>query len=116
MKKILVFYKKSAFQRSGKGFLKKVAVHEGQLLKRETNLLQVAHDEHKATLEYLKSRLKRNNVPFEAKYRGQKIDFKKYSIILTVGGDGTFLEAARYVSKHLLIGINSSLSSSVGYL
>jgi NAD+ kinase len=59
--------------------------------------------------------LRNRNIPFDKKHRPDTIDYSRYSIVITVGGDGTFLQAARQAGgKHLLLGVNSDPDWSVG--
>lgn len=59
--------------------------------------------------------LRAGSIPFDKKYRPDTVDYARYSIVITVGGDGTFLQAARQAgSKHLLLGVNSDPEWSVG--
>jgi len=46
--------------------------------------------------------------------RGSSINYKRYDLIITVGGDGTFLEAARHLENQIILGVNSDPSWSVG--
>jgi NAD+ kinase len=75
-----------------------------------------AHNEHYDSLEMIEDALKKKHVGYDKKFRGEKVNYKDYRTIITLGGDGTFLEACKSSNKQLLIGINSAPSSSVGKL
>jgi NAD kinase len=45
--------------------------------------------------------LKNRKLKFTKACRGSSLDYSRYDLIITVGGDGTFLEAARQVKKGL---------------
>ena len=72
------------------------------------------HLQHYKTLVQLEKSLKDRNLPYPRSRRGRKIDFSKFDLVLTVGGDGTFLEAARHCTKQVILGINSDPEWSVG--
>ncbi|MEI6728128.1 MAG: adenylyltransferase/cytidyltransferase family protein [bacterium] len=44
------------------------------------------------------------------------LDFSKYRVIMTLGGDGTFLHAAKMATNQLMIGVNTNPDKSVGLL
>lgn len=46
--------------------------------------------------------------------RGTSLDYRRYDLVISLGGDGTFLEAARGVDSQLIWGVNSDPSWSVG--
>lgn len=58
--------------------------------------------------------LSRAGVSFKSVDRAAKISYAPYDLIITVGGDGTFLDAARRVRKQLIFGVNSDPARSVG--
>lgn len=104
IKSVLVLYKKSAYE----GFT--YAAREG-LRVRE---LYESHKEHYATLKEVKRVLKNSGIPYRMLYRSAKIDVGAHNLIIAVGGDGTFLEAARRATGQVLLGVNSAPRHSVG--
>jgi len=58
--------------------------------------------------------LKHRKLKFTKACRGTSLDYNRYDLIITVGGDGTFLEAARQVKGGVVWGVNSDPSWSVG--
>ena len=70
---------------------------------------------HKKALETVCQTLKSHKIRFHKIYRANKIDPEKFDLVISVGGDGTFLEAARYISDQPIIGINSDPTRSAGY-
>jgi len=95
------------------------------ILKKDPSVrgLLLAHKEHgqavKKLDEYLSSPSLRRICEWQRVYRdGLTAELaKEADIIITLGGDGTFLWAARFieVGSTQIIGINSSPSTSVGY-
>ncbi len=113
--KILVLYKKTAYSiYKGEKIIGDSAATS--LLRAEHRRLRKAHDEHHQTYEHVIQSLKEMGVAFKAFYRGREIPFRDYDIVLTIGGDGTFLKASSFLDKQLIIGINSAPSYSVGRL
>lgn len=114
--KALVIYKKTAYEmyvltrdtalfRPGKG------PHDRSYIKR----FRRSHDVHAATLAAVKRVLSDREVPFRAVYRTKPVDASRYDLVICVGGDGTFLDAARRVKKQLMIGVNSDPRHSMGH-
>lgn len=85
-----------------------------QIIQTDRKRFESAHQEHYRTLDTVKSVLKKYKIPFKVTYRGRKIDYNAFDLIITVGGDGTFLEAARHAGSQLILGVNSAPSFSVG--
>jgi hypothetical protein len=50
------------------------------------------------------------------KNRISKRDFDKRELIITLGGDGTFLSATHFIKKELIIGVNTAPEKSEGHL
>jgi NAD kinase len=46
----------------------------------------------------------------------KKENLKDIKLVLTIGGDGTFLSAAHFIEKQLILGINDNPKRSEGYL
>lgn len=72
------------------------------------------HLQHYKTLVHVERFLKDRGVKYARSQRGKRIDFSKFDFVITVGGDGTFLEAARSCTKQVILGINSDPEWSVG--
>ena len=116
IKKILVIYKKSALElareRKNEHILGLIAKGDSSVAS-----YQATHYAHVKALETLRYHLER--------YHFEKVDFRyratadmadKYDLIITVGGDGTFLWGSKLTGGETpIIGINSAPDSSVGY-
>ena len=81
---------------------------------KELDRFRKSHKEHYATLKETEAILTKYGIRFDKSNRGQIVDYDAYDLVITVGGDGTFLEAARGIKSSVLLGVNSSLSYSVG--
>ena len=115
-KKILVIYKKSTLQlateRKNKKILDLVAAGDPSV-----SGYQPSHDAHTETLSTLKEEFKKwdfKKVHF--RHRANTELAKDYDMVVSVGGDGTFLWASKLVgSTTTLVGVNSSPETSVGF-
>ncbi|MCB9771733.1 MAG: NAD(+)/NADH kinase [Candidatus Omnitrophica bacterium] len=72
------------------------------------------HLQHYRTLSKVENFLKKEGLKYTKMLRGGTKDFSKYDLIITIGGDGTFLEGATHVTSQLMLGINSDPKWSVG--
>jgi NAD+ kinase len=107
-KKVLLLYKKSAYAIY---FLERKIIlgeHRESDIRREILRFKNAHDEHYATLESLERLLKEYGFRYTKCTRGTKANYDRFDLVITVGGDGTFLEAARNIKAQAVVGINSS--------
>lgn len=78
--------------------------------------MQTAHDDHSRSLDALTRLLRELGVDADFHERdglGQSLDH--YRFVISLGGDGTFINASHYAEKTLLIGVNSSPDNSVGH-
>lgn len=116
IKRIFVVYKRSVYQ--------KYVLDEGhekmqQLISQKhesaTTLLS-AHEKHMASLNQVLKTLDACGVPYDTETRNNLHQIDGYDLILTVGGDGTFLYSAHLADDQLIMGINSAPSVSVGAL
>src|SRR3989338_6242290 len=103
---VLLLYKKSAYSiYSRKGHPRA-----------EIDRYKKAHDEHLRTLTTVERVLHKYGINYSKYARGRKIPYERYGMVITVGGDGTCLEAARYTNAQVLLGVNSAPGTSVGKL
>jgi NAD+ kinase len=79
--------------------------------------LRSTHDEHVATVETLRAWLSKQ--PLDVLELQGNVDLELPSdakLVVTVGGDGTFLATSRRLGRNVpVLGINSAPSSSVGF-
>ncbi len=112
-KNVLLLYKRSAYKiyfLDKRGSLNP----RNAIVKKERKRFEASHQDHYATLKSVSRCLLSHGVRYTECYRGRKIDYARYDLIITVGGDGTFLEAARHCSNQVMIGVNSAPNHSVG--
>ena len=115
-KNILVFYKASAYEIYFLNHLSRLGKKIKPFVLKHIRRSHKAHDEHYASLKKIEQILKKFKVPYAKRCRGKVFDRSPYDLVITVGGDGTFLEAARGIDKQMVIGINSDPDHSVGKL
>lgn len=114
IKKVLIVYKRSAYEiyfltRESTMFGKQKAI-----LQKELARFTATHKNHYATLQVIKETLRKYKVDYKIVGRGERIAHADFDLIITVGGDGTFLEVARRVTRQLILGVNSDPLRSVG--
>ncbi len=112
--RVLLFYKKSAYKIY---FLERKSAWFGKQTSfpaREMTYFKAAHATHYRTLAFVEDVLRRAGVRYHKLCRGRKINGSLYDLVITVGGDGTFLEAARAMKGQWILGVNSDPKHSVG--
>ncbi|MBY0359819.1 MAG: hypothetical protein K2W82_17585 [Candidatus Obscuribacterales bacterium] len=79
--------------------------------------IKPAHEQHHRSLTLLENLLTGMNVPFKLiGMDGEPVDIQEYGLVISVGGDGTFLYAAQLFGDHLpLLGYNSAYPISIGH-
>lgn len=115
-RRVLVVYKKSAYQtnvreRKNPRFLELLARKDPSVAR-----LVEAHDDHQATLEEAHDALDALGVRATFRFRGDEGLVEDVDLVVTVGGDGTLLWAARWVGPGTpVLAINSAPHDSVGH-
>ncbi len=113
---VLILYKKSAYSL----YFTQRDIHRisqgTTALKEELRRFQEAHKEHFKTLRMVEGILRHYGIRYAKRARGQSISYDQYTLIITIGGDGTFLQAARNAQNQLMLGINSAPRFSTGKL
>ncbi len=112
IRRILVLYKKSIYQ----WLQEKSRSPQADAPIGDIARFEVTHRRHQETLTQVLKALTRHAVAFDAYERDTLTDYSDYDRVVTVGGDGTFLEAARFSTNQILLGINSDPEWSVGRL
>lgn len=116
LSKVLIVHKKSTYQ------IQALEHKEPKFLKLldEKHLavskVTTAHEEHYQTLDYVKEQLTKRGIEHLAVVRQ---DLKGLTcdadLVLSVGGDGTFLDTAHFLEHLPVLGVNSARSSSFGH-
>src|SRR3989338_7022356 len=116
LNKVLILYKRSAYRiyfMEKNSSLKK---NKSNILKKEIGRFKKAHDLHYQTLKVIAKSLLTHGIRFTECSRGKNINYSKFDLVISVGGDGTFLEAARKSKGNVILGVNSAPNYSVGRL
>lgn len=74
--------------------------------------LRLSHLENQRTLEAVQAAFTAAGCPYDLLYRGDLQAVQGYDLLVSVGGDGTFLEVARASAQTPLLGINSDVERS----
>lgn len=114
LNKILVVYKKSTLELSSG---KKGDRAFRQLIRKKhptTTRFVPNHETHHRVLDGVRRTLDRRGLNALFVYRAQNFTDHSFDLVMTVGGDGTFLDAAQSVSRAPMLGVNSSPLDSVG--
>ncbi len=110
-KNILVLYKKSAYSIY---FEHPRSSFKRRKLPKDIARFEETHRKHLECLRLVEHILGRIGIRYSKVCRGRPVDYSRFDLIITVGGDGTFLEASRSVKKQTVLGVNSDPSWSVG--
>ena len=105
--RVLVTYKKSAYQLH---MLERRDPHLWRFLRAspgDAADMREAHAVHQQTLDMVVQTLKRLGVRCDVVYRAQLRTTAGYDVVVSVGGDGTFLQASHAVEDIPLLGVNS---------
>lgn len=73
--------------------------------------------EQRLTLEIVKKTLKKHKISYILANRNKLSEkqFKGKSLIIAVGGDGTFLRAAHFIDNQLILGVNADAKNKEGF-
>lgn len=114
--KALVVYNKPLYQLH---VLEQKDPHYIGLLKKKhptTRLWRAVHAMHQETLEGVQRTLELLGIETDTVFRGQLKKIGNYDLVVTVGGDGTFLDISHILGNQVLLGVNSAPIDSTGAL
>ena len=107
--KVLIVYKKSTYE------LYVLENNDVNLTEEGKAQLKEAHDANQVSIDAVKCALNQLELEYDVVYRAESAKGSEYDLVISVGGDGTFLEASRVVEgKTLILGVNSDPSRSFG--
>jgi NAD+ kinase len=113
--RVLVVYKKSAYQTN----VERRNGRFAELLERKDRTVDrilEAHVDHVATVEEARGALEKLGARASFRFRGDEGLVEDVDLVVTIGGDGTLLWAARWVGPGIpVVAINSAPRDSVGH-
>jgi NAD+ kinase len=112
MKDIAVVYKYSALE----SYSPRQIRRHRELNPELTQRMHLAHEEHARALESLRRVIAQLGAAasyFERDTLSRSLD--EFRLVISFGGDGTFINASHFIDKTLLLGVNSSPDNSVGH-
>ena len=111
----LVVYKKSYYELYGyterEGRFAALQAHRQSIIEP----MQRSHEENQRALEAVHTAFAAVGIPYDCIYRGELRNVAGYDVLLSVGGDGTFLEVARYAPDTPVLGVNSDPERSTAF-
>lgn len=117
LQRVLVVHKKSLYQlyvREHRDPAVRQALRRGDAA---AERLRRSDRAHRAATAEVQRTLRRLGVASELRWRGQLRAVRDVDLVVAVGGDGTVLDAARFLDARVpLLGINSDPEASVGHL
>ena len=105
--RVLVVYKKDAYQQY---IQEQQDPHLIRLLREghpDAADMQRAHAVHEESMDAIVHALRQLPVEFDMAYRADLKVTRRYRLVVSVGGDGTFLQAARSIGRTPILGVNS---------
>jgi len=114
--KVLVVFKKSTLQLQAleykePRFLKLLEEGHASVAK-----VKHAHEQHVGTLETVEKALTDRGIVFESLHRAELDEATQhFDLLITVGGDGTFLDASHSLRYTPILGVNSAPGTSFGH-
>lgn len=116
LSRVLIVYKKTtlqlqAFEYKEPRFLKLLEEGHASVAKVKT-----AHEQHVDTLTTIESELKSHGVQYDTCHRADLAEKAgNCDLLITVGGDGTFLDASHLLRHVPILGVNSAPGTSFGH-
>src|SRR5690606_325938 len=114
LENVLVIFKKSLYQIYFMEKREQVADSANRFDGADLERYHAAHETHTHALHDVCRTLDGHGIPYRLIYRARQVDYSAYSLVIAVGGDGTFIEAARRVTDLPILGVNSDPERSVG--
>lgn len=111
---VLVVYKKSLYRIYFTERQRQMARAEHRFSAADLARYQEADASNRRSLAEVERALAARHLRHRLVYRARHLDYGPYDLVIAVGGDGTFLEAARRVTDQPVLGVNSDPARSHG--
>ncbi len=119
IRRVLVIYKTSPYDRYDElGVLGAQASAETAPVNAQERILarlERAHLANQRSISEVQDVLHRSGLEVTERQQPTKREAASVDLVITVGGDGTFLATAQRVSNALMLGVNSAPATSVGH-
>jgi len=115
LRKILVVYKKSTFEiyKSSKDPFVMDFIR-GKT--KDVEIIKQSDYKQKIAFDKVISVIDRFKINYDIIYRADLTEIKNKDLVISVGGDGTFLEVSHYIRNGMpVLGVNSNPERSIGY-
>lgn len=113
--RVLVVYKKSYYELYKYDYrerhLSRLQQHHPAIV----HTMRLSHEENQRTLTAVQQALETLSLQYDCVYRGDLAQTTGYDLLLSVGGDGTFLEVAHFTSATPVLGVNSDPQRSTAF-
>lgn len=116
IRKVYLIYKRSVYQ---KFFIDEKNAKFKKLFRQKHFSITSMRDIHRVHLNAVRTiqnHLKKRGIAYETESRHHVPDLKGFDLVVTIGGDGTFLRTAHFVKNQLILPVNSDPLQSVGAL
>jgi NAD+ kinase len=113
--RVLVIYKKSYYERYRYDHRERHLARLQQQYPAIVHTMRLSHEENQRTLTAVQHALEALSLQYDCLYRGDLKPMTGYDLLLSVGGDGTFLEVARYAIETPVLGVNSDPQRSTAF-
>ena len=116
IKKVALIYKRSVYQ---KYVLEENNPKVKKFLRSKNRWIRPIkrnHNDHYKTIEEVERFIKKTGIIYKIAPRHKFTNLNGYDLVITLGGDGTFLRTAHRIKDQLIMGINSVTRVSVGAL
>jgi len=114
--RVLVVYKESTYSRYGAS----LPLVRGFKKNKYWSVLKASHERHGAALETVYQALRERGFQITTLLRSRVKSLRaldrRFDLVVSVGGDGTFLECSHYLWKTPILGVNSDPQQSVARL
>ena len=111
---VLVIYKKSLHQIYFEERRLQIAKSRNRFSEADRGRFLASHQAHHRSLDQVTAALTAAGIRHRLVYRARHVDYSPYSLILSVGGDGTFIRSRPPGRRPADLGVNSDPERSVG--